>query len=135
MRRARRRGQSRPSGADTQSIPDEFPQSGSFRLGRRKGLVGAIARRLDPFLVAIDPVQVDEHVVPGRFGASHRTQAGHPRVAEGVPGEWGDIEKRGITWEIVTATALLESGADILVLRHPKTISAIRSTINQLMAH
>ncbi len=57
------------------------------------------------------------------------------RVAEGVPGEWGDIEKRGITWEIVTATTLLESGADILVLRHPKTISVIRDTINQLMAH
>ncbi len=57
------------------------------------------------------------------------------RVAEGVPGEWGDIEKRGITWEIVTATTLLESGADILILRHPKTISVMRDTIDQLMAH
>jgi acetyl-CoA decarbonylase/synthase complex subunit delta len=56
------------------------------------------------------------------------------RAAEGVPEEWGDIEKRGITWEIVTATALLESGADILVLRHPKTIGVVRDTINQLMA-
>ena len=56
------------------------------------------------------------------------------RAADGVPEEWGDIEKRGITWEIVTATALLESGADILVLRHPKTIVVIRDTINQLMA-
>ncbi|MGD2207744.1 MAG: acetyl-CoA decarbonylase/synthase complex subunit delta [Anaerolineae bacterium] len=57
------------------------------------------------------------------------------RAAEGVPEEWGDIEKRGITWEIVTATALLESGADIVVLRHPETIGAIRETINRLMAH
>jgi acetyl-CoA decarbonylase/synthase complex subunit delta len=56
------------------------------------------------------------------------------RAAEGVPGEWGDIGKRGITWEIVTATALLESGADILVLRHPKTIGVIRDTINRLTA-
>lgn len=56
------------------------------------------------------------------------------RAVEGVPEEWGDIEKRGITWEIVTATALLESGADILVLRHPKTISVIRDTINRLTA-
>ncbi|MFN2240779.1 MAG: acetyl-CoA decarbonylase/synthase complex subunit delta [Anaerolineae bacterium] len=56
------------------------------------------------------------------------------RAAEGVPEEWGDIERRGITWEIVTATALLESGADILVLRHPKTISVIRDTINRLTA-
>jgi acetyl-CoA decarbonylase/synthase complex subunit delta len=56
------------------------------------------------------------------------------RAAEGVPEEWGDIERRGITWEIVTATALLESGADILALRHPKTISVIRDTINRLTA-
>ena len=51
-----------------------------------------------------------------------------------MPEEWGEFEKRGVTWEIVTATALLESGADILVLRHPKTIGAIRNTINQLTA-
>jgi acetyl-CoA decarbonylase/synthase complex subunit delta len=56
------------------------------------------------------------------------------RTAEGVPDEWGDLEKRGVTWEVITATALLESGADILVLRHPKTITAIRETINSLMA-
>jgi acetyl-CoA decarbonylase/synthase complex subunit delta len=57
------------------------------------------------------------------------------RAAEGVPKQWGDIAKRAVTWEVVTATALLESGADIVVLRHPKTIGVIRNTINQLMAH
>jgi len=57
------------------------------------------------------------------------------RAAAGVPEEWGDIEQRGITWETVTATALLESGADIVVLRHPKAIKVIRDTINKLMAH
>jgi acetyl-CoA decarbonylase/synthase complex subunit delta len=51
-----------------------------------------------------------------------------------VPEEWGEIEKRGITWEIITATALLESGADILVLRHPDAIGVIRETINRLAA-
>jgi acetyl-CoA decarbonylase/synthase complex subunit delta len=56
------------------------------------------------------------------------------RATDGVPEEWGDIEKRGVTWETVTATALLESGADIVVLRHPKAIGVIRETINQLMA-
>jgi acetyl-CoA decarbonylase/synthase complex subunit delta len=56
------------------------------------------------------------------------------RAAEGVPEEWGAIEKRGITWETVTAAALLESGADIVVLRHPKTIEVVRDTINKLMA-
>jgi acetyl-CoA decarbonylase/synthase complex subunit delta len=56
------------------------------------------------------------------------------RAAEGVPAEWGDIEKRGITWETITATALLETGADIVVLRHPKTVETIRGTINKLMS-
>ena len=56
------------------------------------------------------------------------------RAAEGVPAEWGAIEKRGITWELITATSLLESGADIVVLRHPETVKLMRSTINQLMA-
>jgi acetyl-CoA decarbonylase/synthase, CODH/ACS complex subunit delta len=56
------------------------------------------------------------------------------RQAQGVPGEWGDIEKRGVTWETTTATALLESGADIVVLRHPKTVGVVRETIDKLMA-
>jgi acetyl-CoA decarbonylase/synthase complex subunit delta len=56
------------------------------------------------------------------------------RANEGVPTEWGDFEKRGVVWETVTATALLESGADIVVLRHPKTIETIRDTIDRLMA-
>ena len=57
------------------------------------------------------------------------------RTAKGVPAQWGEIGKRGIAWETVTATALLESGADIVVLRHPHVIGVIRDTINRLMAH
>ena len=57
------------------------------------------------------------------------------RASTGVPDEWGNIEKRGIVWETVTAASLLESGADIVVLRHPKTVSVVRDTINKLMAH
>ena len=56
------------------------------------------------------------------------------RTAKGVPTQWGELGKRGITWETVTATALLESGADILVLRHPHVVGVIRDTINRLMA-
>jgi acetyl-CoA decarbonylase/synthase complex subunit delta len=56
------------------------------------------------------------------------------RAKDGVPAQWGDIEKRAITWEIVTATSLLESGADIVVLRHPDSIKVVRETINKLMA-
>lgn len=57
------------------------------------------------------------------------------RAAEGVPQQWGDLKKRGVTWETVTATALLESGADIVILRHPDTIGLVRDTISKLMAH
>jgi acetyl-CoA decarbonylase/synthase complex subunit delta len=57
------------------------------------------------------------------------------RASTGVPDEWGNIEKRGIVWETVTAASLLESGADIVVLRHPKTVNVVRDTINKLMAH
>jgi acetyl-CoA decarbonylase/synthase complex subunit delta len=57
------------------------------------------------------------------------------RAADGVPEEWGEVEKRGITWEMVTAAALLESGADIVVLRHPKNVQVVRDTINRLMDH
>jgi len=39
---------------------------------------------------------------------------------------WGDKEKRGILWEAVTASALLQAGADILVMRHPKAAEEIK---------
>lgn len=56
------------------------------------------------------------------------------RVGEGVPAEWGDWEHRGIIWETITAVTLLEAGADIVTLRHPKTVALVRDAINKLMA-
>ena len=40
--------------------------------------------------------------------------------------------KQGIAWEIVTATALIQSGADILVMRHPQAIEKVRKYIDHL---
>lgn len=57
------------------------------------------------------------------------------KVGEGVPAAWGDWTRRGVLWEAVTATALLEAGADIVSLRHPDTIGIVRKAIEQLMAH
>ena len=54
------------------------------------------------------------------------------KVGDGVPEEWGDWEKRALEWEAVTATALVHSGADIIVLRHPETLKRIRSVVNAL---
>ncbi|MBI4319554.1 MAG: acetyl-CoA decarbonylase/synthase complex subunit delta [Chloroflexi bacterium] len=61
-------------------------------------------------------------------------KAKESKVGEGVPAAWGDLSKRGVTWEIVTATTLLHGGADILVLRHPSTVRAIRKAVDQLMS-
>jgi acetyl-CoA decarbonylase/synthase complex subunit delta len=56
------------------------------------------------------------------------------KVGEGVPHEWGDWAARAINWEVTTAVALLESGADIVVLRHPESVKRIKMAIDELMA-
>jgi len=39
---------------------------------------------------------------------------------------WGDEHGRGIHWETVTAQALIEAGADVVVLRHPEALARVR---------
>jgi acetyl-CoA decarbonylase/synthase complex subunit delta len=56
------------------------------------------------------------------------------KVGEGVPQAWGSWLDRAIHWETLTATTLLESGADIIVLRHPESIRRIKLAIEDLMA-
>lgn len=51
---------------------------------------------------------------------------------EDFPG-WGNQEERGILWEAVTASSLLQSGLDILVMRHPKSIKLVKKNIDDLM--
>ncbi len=46
---------------------------------------------------------------------------------------WGEEAKRGIMWETITAVALIQAGADILVMRHPKAIEKINKYIDELM--
>lgn len=55
------------------------------------------------------------------------------RVPDGVPAEWGDFATRGVVWETTTAITLLQSGADIVVLRHPKSIDLVKQGIADLM--
>ncbi len=55
------------------------------------------------------------------------------RVGEEVPLEWGDWKRRAVLWETVTATSLLQSGADIVVLRHPDSMALVQSSISDLM--
>jgi len=56
------------------------------------------------------------------------------KVGEGVPTEWGDWERRGVNWEVMTAVTLLHASADILVLRHPASISQVKAAVAELLA-
>jgi len=47
--------------------------------------------------------------------------------------QWGSAEERGITWEAVTATALLLAGAELLIMRHPKAVEAVEKVIDELV--
>lgn len=47
--------------------------------------------------------------------------------------EWGDQKERAPLWEATTAYVYLLTGADILVLRHPRAVSSVREAIKQLM--
>jgi acetyl-CoA decarbonylase/synthase complex subunit delta len=55
------------------------------------------------------------------------------KVGEGVPEAWGDWEKRAINWETCTAAALVESAANLLILRHPESVKRVHTMIDQLM--
>lgn len=46
---------------------------------------------------------------------------------------WGGQSERGIIWEALTSTAFLQAGADILVMRHPKSMELVRNHIEELM--
>ncbi len=46
---------------------------------------------------------------------------------------WGGQMERGIIWEALTASAFLQAGADILVMRHPKSVDLVRNHIEELM--
>jgi acetyl-CoA decarbonylase/synthase complex subunit delta len=61
-------------------------------------------------------------------------KAKESKVGEGVPADWGEWQARAINWETLTATALLESGADIVVLRHPESVKRVQAVIDELMA-
>ncbi|HOA35273.1 MAG TPA: CO dehydrogenase/acetyl-CoA synthase subunit delta [Bacillota bacterium] len=52
--------------------------------------------------------------------------------ADEAPG-WGEQEARGILWEATTAMAYLQSGMDILVMRHPRAAALVKQNIDELM--
>jgi acetyl-CoA decarbonylase/synthase complex subunit delta len=59
-------------------------------------------------------------------------KAKESKVGEGVPEEWGDWNERSINWETLTSVMLIESGANIVVLRHPESLRRTREAIEDL---
>ena len=60
-------------------------------------------------------------------------RAKEARTGEGVPEAWGDWHTRAVNWETMTAGALVESGADVVVLRHPESVKRVKAAIADLM--
>jgi acetyl-CoA decarbonylase/synthase complex subunit delta len=43
---------------------------------------------------------------------------------------WGAVKERGIYWETTTAIAMLQAGADLLILTHPDTLEIVKQARN-----
>jgi acetyl-CoA decarbonylase/synthase complex subunit delta len=61
-------------------------------------------------------------------------RAKEARTQEDVPAEWGDWRQRGVLWEANTSITLLETGANILVMRHPDAVKLVKHVVDKLMA-
>ncbi len=59
-------------------------------------------------------------------------KAKESKVGEGVPPMWGEWKTRAVNWETLTATALIHSGGDLVVLRHPDSLARVRAMVNSL---
>jgi len=55
------------------------------------------------------------------------------KVTEQEVPEWGAQACRAPLWEASTVAAYLQSGADLVILRHPQAIRSVKTTIAQLM--
>ncbi len=56
------------------------------------------------------------------------------KVGQDVPAAWGDWCERAIHWETLTSVMLLETGADIVVLRHPESVRRVQAAIHDFMS-
>ena len=68
-------------------------------------------------------------VTPGE--EAWKTKEG--KVGEGIPTAWGDWAERAINWEVMTATSLINAGADAVVLRHPESLRRVQRAVAGLM--
>lgn len=48
--------------------------------------------------------------------------------------EWGDLERRSVLWETVTASTLAQAGGSIFVLRHPESLKQFKTHVLNMTA-
>lgn len=53
-------------------------------------------------------------------------------AAESDVPDWGTLVERGIAWETLTATSMILSGTNLLIMRHPTAIDNVEKTIGEL---
>jgi acetyl-CoA decarbonylase/synthase, CODH/ACS complex subunit delta len=49
-----------------------------------------------------------------------------------APVGWGNVQDRGPMWEATTAICLLQAGANIIRMRHPRAVAAVKNFIQQI---
>jgi acetyl-CoA decarbonylase/synthase complex subunit delta len=104
------------------------PTTGALGYGIEYGY--SVMERLRLAALQGDAMTQQPMIVTPGFEAWKTKEA---KVGDGVPEAWGDWKNRAIHWETLTAIALVESGADILVLRHPESVKRVKSAIGELM--
>jgi acetyl-CoA decarbonylase/synthase complex subunit delta len=46
--------------------------------------------------------------------------------------EWGSLPERGIAWEAISAVSFLLSGSELLIMRHPDAVEAVKKFIAEM---
>lgn len=104
------------------------PTTGALGYGIEYGY--SVMERLRLAALQGDAMTQSPMIVTPGFEAWKTKEA---KVGEGVPEAWGDWKARAINWETLTAVALIESGADVVVLRHPDSVARVKNAIGELI--
>ena len=104
------------------------PTTGALGYGIEYGY--SVMERLRLAALQGDTMTQSPMIVTPGFEAWKTKEA---KVGEGVPESWGDWKARAINWETLTAITLIESGADVVVLRHPESVRRVREAIGELV--
>ena len=59
-------------------------------------------------------------------------RAKEAKIAAAEAPAWGDAARRGPLWEATTAITLLQSGVDILRMRHPAAVATVKAYLDTL---